>query len=161
MTTNVKPYTGKRILIWFIGFFAVVFAANGIMAYFALKTWTGLATEDSYVKGLNYNDEVESAEIQAKSGWVVSITGKPETTNSRFEISIRRPEESLPPTKVIATFIRAVQEGYDQEVILTHQGNGLYGAPVNLPLPGQWSVLVVVNSQNNFIYKLSDWIIVK
>ena len=38
MTAQVKPYTGKRILAWFIGFFLVVFTANGIMTYFALNT---------------------------------------------------------------------------------------------------------------------------
>ncbi|MBL4602812.1 MAG: FixH family protein, partial [Emcibacteraceae bacterium] len=49
MTSNVKPYTGKRILAWFVGFFLVVFLANGIMTYFALSTWTGLETENAYV----------------------------------------------------------------------------------------------------------------
>lgn len=161
MTSEVKPYTGKRILIWFIGFFLVVFTANGIMAYFAINTWTGLQTEDSYVKGLNYNKEIENAVSQENSGWEISITNKPVATKDRFELLITRPEESLPPSAVKVNFIRAVQEGYDQQVILTHQGNGLYGAPVNLPLPGQWTVLVIVNSQNNFIYKLNDWIVVK
>lgn len=161
MASNPKAYTGKRILVWFVGFFLVVFTANGIMTYFALKTWTGLTTEDAYVKGLNYNQELNNASAQQQSGWEIDISGKPEFTEGRIEITIIRPEESLPPIGVTASFVRAVQEGYDQEVSLSHNGNGIYGAPVNLPLSGQWDILIVVKSQNNLIFKLEDWIMVK
>tara|TARA_R110002096_G_scaffold266710_1_gene460311 strand:- start:104524 stop:105009 length:486 start_codon:yes stop_codon:yes gene_type:complete len=161
MKTSTSPYTGKRILIWFVGFFLVVFSVNGTMAYFALKTWTGLETENSYVKGLNYNDEIESAAAQQKSGWNIAISGKPKISEDRFEITLTRPEESLPPAEVTATFIRAVTEGYDQKITLSHNGGGVYGANVKLPLAGQWNVLVVVKSQNNLIFKLEDEILVK
>ena len=160
MNIETKPYTGKRILIWFIGFFLVVFVANGIMTYFALNTWTGLTTDNAYVKGLNYNDEIENAKMQSESGWAVTVTNKPNTTKDRIEVTLKRPTESLPPALVSARFIRAVQEGYDQEIILTHTGNGNYAAPVNLPLSGQWDVLIVVKSQNNRIFKVKDWILV-
>ncbi|MCC3862272.1 FixH family protein [Pseudemcibacter aquimaris] len=161
MSTQAKPYTGKRILAWFVGFFLVVFTANGIMTYFALNTWTGLETEDSYVKGLNYNDELENARTQNASGWTMDIVTKPESQTGRFEVKIDYPESAIAPSEVKATFIRAVVEGHDQEVTLAPMGNGLYGAPVDLPLPGQWNVLVVVNSQNTLIYKMKDWILVK
>lgn len=161
MTTQTKPYTGKRILAWFVGFFIVVFTANGIMTYFALKTWTGLETENPYVKGLNYNDEISNAAAQQTSGWEISISNIPEITEGRFEITINRPEESLPPSEVTVDFIRAVIEGYDQQITLSHNGDGIYGAPVKLPLEGQWDILVVVKSQNNLIFKLEDRILVK
>lgn len=161
MAENIKPYTGKRILAWFVGFFLVVFSANGIMTYFALETWTGLETEDSYVKGLNYNREIENARMQNKSGWNVTIAQLPKTVDDRFEIQLTRPDQSLPPTQVKATFIRSVIEGYDQEVTLTHLGNDLYGSPVKLPLIGQWDVLIVVESQNMPIFRLKDWFLVK
>lgn len=161
MSTQVKPYTGKRILAWFVGFFLVVFSANGIMTYFALNTWTGLETEDSYVKGLNYNRELESAREQMASGWEMDIVTKPETQNGRFEVQLAYPESAIAPSEVKATFIRAVVEGYDQEITLSPMGNGLYGAPIDLPLAGQWDVLVIVNSQNTLMYKMKDWILVK
>ena len=161
MTTRIKPYTGKRVLAWFVGFFLVVVLANGIMAYFALNTWTGLETEDPYVKGLNYNNEIENARIQNASGWNIEIAQTPEAIEGRFEIQINRPDDSLPPSEVKATFIRSVIEGYDQEIILSHLGNCLYGSPIKLPLIGQWDVLIVVKSQNMPIFKLRDWFIVK
>ena len=161
MTQQIKPYTGKRILMWFIGFFLVVFTVNGIMAYFALDTWTGLETENSYVKGLNYNNEIENARNQSASGWEITIPNKPQKTNDRFEIELKRPDDSLPPADVTAHLIRAVVEGYDQEITLTHNGDGIYSGPMNLPLPGQWNVLVVVKSQNNLIFRLKDRIIVE
>lgn len=156
-----KPYTGKRILVWIVGFFLIIFLANGIMAYFALKTWPGLETEDAYVKGLNYNQQITNAKEQEISKWQISIITKPETqTNGRFEVSIIRPDGSLPPMTVTANFIRAVQEGYDQEIILSHMGNDLYGATVDFPLNGQWNILIVVKSQESIIYKFKDWVLV-
>ena len=146
MTTITKPYTGKRILIWFVGFFLVVFSANGIMTYFALKTWTGVETENAYVKGLNYNQELDKANAQQQSGWNIDISGTPKITEGRFEITLTRPKESLPPSEVTATFIRAVTEGYDQQIPLSHNGGDVYGADIKLPLVGQWNVLVVVKS---------------
>ena len=161
MSTQAKPYTGKRILAWFVGFFVIVFTANGIMTYFALKTWTGLNTENPYVKGLNYNEEITNAQTQQNAGWDIAITNIPDATEGRFEITVNRPEESLPPIEVTASFIRAVIDGYDQQIILSHNGNGVYGAPIKLPLVGQWDILVVVKSQNNLIFKLEDRILVK
>ena len=131
------------------------------MVYFALDTWTGLSTENSYVKGLNYNREIESARAQASSGWSVKITDQPMLTEGRFEVTIERPQNSVPPVEVTATFIRTVTEGYDQQVILKNVGDGVYAAPIKLPLKGQWEILVVVKSQNNLIYKLEDRILVK
>lgn len=147
--------------MWFIGFFLVVFCANGIMTYFALNTWTGLETENAYVKGLNYNDEFQNAKSQKASGWEIAISRKPESVDDRFEVSITKPEGSLPPKEVSAHFIRAVVEGYDQEIMLSQISEGVYGAPLKLPLSGQWDVLIVVKSQNNLIFKLKDWFLVK
>ena len=161
MTSKVKPYTGKRILAWFVGFFLVVFLANGIMTYFALSTWTGLETENAYVKGLNYNEEIDSAQAQQMSGWDITISRKPELIDDRIEVAIKRPTDSLPPAEVSVQFIRAVREGFDQQITLSHNGGGLYGSPVKLALEGQWNILVVVKSQNNLIFKLEDWILVK
>lgn len=159
---KVKAYTGRRILFWFIGFFLVIFLSNGIMTYFALKTWPGLVTENPYEKGLNYNQEIKNAEDQQMSNWQIEITDKPtQKTEGRFEINITRPEDSLPPARVTATFIRAVKDGFDQEVTLSQMGNSLYASPINLPLSGQWNVLIVVKSQNNFIYKMRDQFIVR
>ncbi|MBT5185951.1 MAG: FixH family protein [Kordiimonadaceae bacterium] len=161
MTSKVKPYTGRRILIWFVGFFMVIFTANGIMTYFALNTWTGLKTENSYVKGLNYNQEIHNAKQQQASGWHIDIFNKPMKTIDRFELNLTRPIESLPPISVETHFVRAVQEGFDQKVTLSHLGNGVYGSPIKLPLIGQWDVLVVVNAQNGITYKYEDRLLVK
>lgn len=157
-----KPYTGKRILAWFVGFFLIVFLANGIMTYFALTTWPGLETEKPYIKGLNYNQEITNAKNQRISNWQIMITEKPtKTKDGYFEISITKPDESLAPTQVNATFFRAVQEGFDQKITLAPLGNDRYGAPVNLPLQGQWDIFIVVKSQNNSIYKHKDWVLIR
>ena len=42
----------------FVGAMAVVVVVNGILAWLAVGTWTGIETEDHYRKGLAYNENL-------------------------------------------------------------------------------------------------------
>ena len=51
----MKELTGRHVLYMILGFFGVVLLANVVFVYLAMDTFTGLATEGAYVKGLSYN----------------------------------------------------------------------------------------------------------
>ncbi len=158
MTTKpVKKFTGKKVLMWFVGFFLVVFAANGIMAYIALGTWGGLETKDAYRKGITYNDVIAAAEEQKKSGWVISLVHSPKSMQGdRIGVTISWPKMDAAPTKVKAQVGRAVTDAYDQEITLIKSADNLYTAPIALPNAGQWNVTILVKRQEGPIYQLKD-----
>ncbi|MCF6216388.1 MAG: FixH family protein [Emcibacter sp.] len=155
-------FTGKKALMWIVGFFLVIFTVNGIMAYFALGTWGGLETENSYRKGIHYNEQITAAEKQAESGWEIYLRHSPEIITAeagetgRLDIEVIWPENDLPPAKVTALITRAVTNIYDQEVILTKSRDNLYTAPLSLPLAGQWNVEILVKRPNGDLYKLKQ-----
>ena len=69
--------------IFFI-FFAVIFAVNFSYIYVSQKTWRGLATEDAYHKGLNYNQVLEEEKKQKELGWKSTLFKTFPSINFRF-----------------------------------------------------------------------------
>ena len=74
MTTSVKKpreLTGRAVLFWLVGFFALVFGVNGVLVKAATSTFAGLETGSSYKAGLRFKEEMQSAERQAGLHWKV------------------------------------------------------------------------------------------
>ena len=126
----------------FVGFFVVVFGANGIMVYFAFDSWTGLATEDAYVKGLAYNEQIADAQAQQALGWQGELGFAPNgPQQGLLELKLRdRHGTPIGGAAVTAIFVRPTHTGHDLELALEDAGNGRYSAEVALPLAGQWDV---------------------
>ncbi len=157
-----KEFTGKKALMWIVGFFLIIFIVNAIMATIAVGTWGGLETNDSYRKGLYYNDEIAAAEIQKSSGWKIALSHSPSgLQNDRLDVEISWPEGDLPPAKVTAIISRAVTNAYDQQIILTKSGKNIYTAPLNLPQAGQWNINILVKRADGPIYQLREKILVE
>ena len=63
--------TGRAVLIWFIAFFGVVFAVNGVLVQAATSTFGGVETSSSYKAGLMFEQEVARADRQGARHWQV------------------------------------------------------------------------------------------
>ncbi len=149
-----KKFTGKKALLWFVGFFLVVFIVNGVMAYFALGTWGGLDTNDAYRKGLHYNDQIAAAEAQEKSGWEIRLSHNPATLQGdRIDVAVAWPDRDLPPAEVAALISRPVTNVHDRKIILSKSAGNIYTAPVMLPEAGQWNVTILVTRPDGPIYQ--------
>jgi nitrogen fixation protein FixH len=151
--------SGSWIPWLFVAFFAVVFAANGVLIYLAVDTWTGIETENHYDRGLAYNQDLAGARAQAELGWQVDIALTPLTPASagdpRAELAVTlrdRDGRALADGELRARFIRPTHAGVDSEVVLRNLGGGRYGGEVAVPLPGQWDV-VVLGSVNGVTYQ--------
>ena len=156
----IKEFTGKKALMWIVGFFLVIFTVNAIMATIAVGTWGGLETKDAYKKGLYYNDEIAAAEIQKNSGWDITLSHSPtRLTGDRIDVAITWPDSDLPPEKVVALIGRAVTDIHDQRIILTKTGTHIYSAPLTLPKAGQWNITILVKQANGPVYQLKEKIL--
>lgn len=157
LAENKKPITGWHVLAGFIGFFVLILTANGIMTYFALGTWQGVETEDAYVKGLNYNRQLEQAQIQKNSSWKISFDHLPRLQNGdRISVAIAYPDSDAGVASVSAEFKRPIEKGHDFKVNLAHQGNQVYAAPVTFALKGNWKIHVMVIFENGEEMYLND-----
>lgn len=157
MTSSVKKFTSRKALLWFVGFFGIIFAVNAVMATIALGTWGGLDTKDAYRKGLAYNAELAAASAQNSSGWKITLSHRPKSIEGdRIDVNITWPESDLPPAKVSAVITRPVTNSHDQEIFLTRTGTDVYTAPVKLPLAGRWNVTILVRQADGPLYQLKE-----
>lgn len=144
-----EPVESKPIDRWlpwlFVLFFAVVFAANGVMVYVAAASWTGLETKQHYVKGLAYNRTLEDIERQRALGWTAALSVDPEAPGRvRLDFLLRDSRElAVAGATVTAQFVRPTSEGHDVEVRLADYGGGRYLGEAAALLPGQWDVRVL------------------
>jgi nitrogen fixation protein FixH len=136
---GARPLNGRHVLLGLIGFFAVVFAVNGIMIYQAESTFGGLDTDDAYRKGLAYNERVAAAEAQAKLGWHDKLAYVPET--KRMRVSLSDPAGgAVSGLAVTAQVQRPATNRFDHEIVLEQTGAGTYEADVADLDAGWWTV---------------------
>ncbi|HPF78049.1 MAG TPA: FixH family protein [Alphaproteobacteria bacterium] len=133
VTEKTRHPKDKYILFAFLGFFGVVFLLDGIFAYTAISTQTGLVTDQAYEKGLAYDVVLEEAKNQPKLNDTVSY----DVPMLRWKLADEQGAPLLNAT-VTAKLIRPVQDGHDFDISLVHKGNGIYEAPLNLPYKGLW-----------------------
>lgn len=144
---NGEARPRDRWIPWmFVVFFAVVLAANGTLVYFAAASWTGLETDEYYIKGLNYNRTLEDVARQRALGWKGTLSLQPSPRGGLDLVLDLRDSKGLGLSggAVQAAFVRPTHTGYDFSVDLTDRGKGRYGAVVAPPLPGQWDVRLEV-----------------
>ena len=135
----------------FVAGMLVVIAVNITLATLAIDTFPGLESEDTYQKGLAYNDTLAAARAQEARGWRVDVRYTPRTEaippsgGHEGELVITlldKAGEPLRGLEVSAALVRPTREGVDTRVEMEPLGFGEYRAEATLPLAGQWDVRV-------------------
>tara|TARA_Y100000590_G_scaffold252746_1_gene283828 strand:+ start:54776 stop:55288 length:513 start_codon:yes stop_codon:yes gene_type:complete len=144
-----KPHPkDKWIPFYFVIFFVVIAILDGFFVYMAVSTQTGVVTDHAYERGLNFNallDETRSQpDLQETAlfnegtlSWQLNDQHGAPITDASVQASIQRP----------------VQDGYDFDIALTHQGGGLYSAHLDLPLKGLWKARLHSTWNTNQTYR--------
>ncbi len=88
-----RHLTGKHVIYWVIGFFAVIFIANGFFVYYAVSTFRGEDSMHPYQQGIDYNQTLAERRAQAASGWTAEI----DLEEGRLELKIRNGDGTYIP----------------------------------------------------------------
>lgn len=136
-----RTLKGHHVLMWMLGFFAVMFAANGVFLYNAIKTFPGEEVKQSYVQGLAYNTQLAKNAKQAQLGWTaqVGLEGR--------DIVLRLFDAdgvALEGYNIAGTLRRAGQNG-DISVNFFYEGNSVYRTNAEGLLQGRWELEFVVS----------------
>lgn len=136
-----KPYSGKRILYYFIAFFLVIIAVNVIFIKSALKSHTGVITKNAYEKGLNYNKTIQKADEQAKLGWQTNF----KIDNHHVELRLVD-KNNMPINHAEITLFckNMTSDKHDFSVPLTYIKDGLYQNMIDFGRKGQWDIRVAI-----------------
>ena len=135
-----KPITGRTVLIWLLGSFAVIFAANFALIYVALTTLHGEETENSYDASQVYNQKLAAAKAQELLGWTVNVTTRQENGGVRVVADIRdRDGLAVPGLEVHAKFMHPIDRFSDRDAMLASDGAEYEGFAGNVHI-GRWTL---------------------
>ncbi|MFD1695084.1 FixH family protein [Roseibium aestuarii] len=139
-----KPLTGRGVLMWVIGFFAVIFAANGVFIYLALGSFPGVVVDSSYKASQAYNKELATARAQAERGWTVTASlERGENDQARLRIEPRDKEGLvLTGLTLTASLEHPAHQGQDLTLDLQETQSGVYEGSAEGLTSGNWELVI-------------------
>jgi nitrogen fixation protein FixH len=138
-----RPITGRTVLVWLIGFFAVIFAANAAFIYLAVSTFPGLEVASSYKAGQEFEAEVEAAHRQAERAWAVDGSAILGSEGADVTVSFAdRDGLVLAGLDVRATLAHTVDTAHDRSAVLAETAPGTYAAHLPDVTAGQWTLVI-------------------
>lgn len=126
----------KWIPRYFILFFLVIAATDAVMVTLAVRTHTGVVTENAYEKGLAYNALLKEAQDQESLGIHHKSVYENGTLSWRLTDADGQPVENA---EVTVMFYRAARAGSDFGANMTDDGDGVYTLTPSLPAKGEWT----------------------
>ena len=139
-----RTLTGRGVLLWLVGFFAVIFATNAIFITTAVKTFRGEDEEKPYLQGVAYNQTLEHRAEQARLGWQASIAARRTPAGMLHVIVELRQRDGAPETRVTmdGELRHPADENRDRALHFSQTSAGVYQAELAGVTPGHWDVLV-------------------
>ncbi len=157
-----RQLTGRMVLLCLVGFFAVVFAVNGVMIHAALSTFDGVETDSAYQAGRRFEQDVAMAKAQDARQWHVDakVTPAPDG-GARLDISARD-AAGLPLSGMdaAAVFERPTDRRLDRSVAVTENSPGHFHGTAELAA-GQWDLIIELSHQSDRQFRSKNRIILK
>jgi nitrogen fixation protein FixH len=140
--------TGRKVLAALLTFFIVVASVDAVMIYQALSTFGGLETQDSYRKGLNYNQRIAEDAAQAQLGWSDAVTV--DQAGGALIVTLKdRNGKPVDGMTISAAIGRPATNLYDRNITFDDKGEGRYEAAVPGLADGTWTVELAARASRN------------
>ncbi len=147
----VKEITAKHVLFGLIGFFAIIFAVNGVFLTHAIQSFPGEAEEKSYLQGINFNEKLSQKKAQASLEWRSEIglieAGSPGNSiiEARFFDAQNMPINML---NVSATLSQHDDDHQQMHLSFKGIGDGRYQADVSALTAGRVTIEIMAVQEN-------------
>ena len=150
----------SKIPYFFAALFLVVLAVNIFYVYISKQSWRGVATENSYQKGLKYNEALKLAKEQEKLGWKIEIKYKNLGNllgNSEIKLFDKN-SKVITNAKIYIKLRNPVQDGLDFSQDLIFE-NGAYKSKIQFPAKGQWDFEIIAIKNKDSFQKVKRYIV--
>lgn len=158
-----KAFTGRTVLYWLLGFFAVIFAANAVFIWLALGSFPGVVVDSSYKAGQSYNRDIAAAKAQAARGWQVeTVLSRTSEMNAYLEVTARdKTNAPLTGLSVSVVLKHPVYEGSDVAIELTERGSGVYAADIANVVAGNWNLVLEAKRGDERLFRSENRLFLK
>ena len=139
-----KTLSGRTVLLWVIGFFAVIISVNVYFITISVTSFSGEDEQKPYLQGVEYNSTLQHRAEQAALGWDASMSARRLATGMvRVAVALRRPDESAhDPVTLEGELRHPSNENRDRIFAMTEIGPGLYQADLKDIGTGAWDMIV-------------------
>jgi len=140
---RLRELTGRKVLLWLVGFFVLVFAVNGVMVHAAISTFGGVDTPSSYKAGQMFEGEVANAERQDALRWRVDGKLKRDGAGEAvLDIGVRDAQgKPVTGLSADARLAHPADERLDHVIPVARIGAGTFHGESRAK-PGQWELIV-------------------
>lgn len=136
-----REFTGWHMLAIMVAFFGVIIIVNLIMATSAIRSWSGLVVQNSYVASQEFNEKAITGKEQAALLWETKLDYK----NGEFTyLLLDKDGQAVDATSATAHFKRPVGDANDTTVTMDKTGAGQFASKVEL---GEGAWIVEINSE--------------
>jgi nitrogen fixation protein FixH len=138
-----RELTGRMVLIWLVGFFAIVGAVNAVMIGAAISTFAGLEHDSPYQAGLAFDQEIAAARAQQALHWQVEAkVARSDRGETLVEILARGADGApLPGLGITASLVHPTDRRLDRDLTMTQDGPGHFTGVTGAAV-GQWDVVI-------------------
>ncbi|CAH0133206.1 FixH family protein [Roseomonas sp. CECT 9278] len=133
MSATYDPKRSRWIPWAFVGGMALVVVVNGIMAYYAISTFTGVTVPRAYERGRGYGQVLAEAARQDALGWTAHVTL---AGGALAVIATDRDGRGI-PGRIEGILLRPL-EGHEFPLDFVARGTGRWAAQALPAQRGQW-----------------------
>ena len=136
--------TGRGVLLWLTGFFAVVIAVNVAFILTSISTFRGEDEQDPYLQGIEYNRTLSRRATQEILGWRADLSAM-RLANGHVRIAVTlldRAGASVAGQVLTGELRHPADETRDRAFRLHAVSPGRYEADAGPAGRGDWDVIV-------------------
>jgi nitrogen fixation protein FixH len=158
-----REITGRMVLFCLLGFFAVVFAVNGVMIHEALSTFGGVETESAYQAGRKYEEDVAMARAQDARQWRVDAKVEPMPDGTARLDIVARDNAGHPLAGLDATaeFARPTDSRLDRRISVSESSAGRFRGGTEALPAGQWDLVIELSRHGDRLFRSVSRIVLK
>ena len=157
-----RPLTGRAVLVWLLGFFAVVICVNAAMAWLAISSFSGTVVDSAYRAGQDFNHEIEAARAQAARHWAVSVDVA-RTAGGGAEVRLAARDGDGQPVgghHARVELQRPADRRGDVVLELNEEGGGRFTGRVADLEAGQWDVVIAIAGREGPVFRSRNRVVV-
>ena len=134
--------TRSRWIPWvFVGGMLTVVLVNAVLVFFAMSSWSGVATSRAFERGIAYNRLLAAAAAEEALGWQADVAYRDGRLVAVLREAGGRPIDGA---TVMAEAQRPLERPTFMSGALDGAGEGRYVAALGEMRPGQWEIRLIV-----------------
>ena len=139
-----RELTGRGVLLWLVGFFAVIMAVNFAFIFVSVDTFRGEDEQKPYLQGIEFNTTLAHRAAQARLGWKAEVSAvRLASGQVRVALDLRDAAGAPQSLAAAAAELRhPADENRDRALRLSQIAPGRYAVDASGVPSGAWDVVI-------------------